>query len=149
MLAEKDTQAFFCTGHVDVEVSTMFQAGLIEHVHVHLSVDIESSNFWRSNMKEIRLGNNVIFVSSYAAGKPTHTHKAETSVWLLAHSSRNEPPPSTKKPPTGHLNISWYWLGIPFSKPPLNLRCKTRMTISIEQSPNLNLTCKVHVPWVG
>ena len=59
----------------------MFQAGLIEHVH--LSVDIESSNFWRSNMNRIRLGNNVIFVSSYAAGKPTHKHKAETSVWLV------------------------------------------------------------------
>ena len=79
MLAEKDTQAFFvCTGHGHVEVSTMFQAGLIEHVH--LSVDIESSSFWRSNIKEIHLGNSVIFVSSYAAGKPTHTHKAETSV---------------------------------------------------------------------
>ena len=41
MLAEKDTPAFFGTGHV--EVSAMFQAGLIEHVH--LSVDIGSSNF--------------------------------------------------------------------------------------------------------
>jgi hypothetical protein len=78
----------------------MFQAGLIEHVH--LSVDIESSNFWRSNMKGICLGNNVFF-SSYAAGKPTHTHKAKSPVFLLAHSSRNEPPPSTKKPPTGQF----------------------------------------------
>ena len=76
MLAEKNTDFFVGTGHV--EVSAMFQAGLIEHVH--LSVDIGSSNFWRSNMKGIRLGHKVIFVSSYAAGKTTHTHKAETSV---------------------------------------------------------------------
>jgi hypothetical protein len=48
------------------EISTIFQAWQSEPFH--LSADIESPNLRRSNMKGMRLGNDVTFVSSYAAG---------------------------------------------------------------------------------
>ena len=60
------------------EVSTIFQAWQSEPFH--LSADIESPNLWCSNMKGIRLGNNVIFVSSYKAVNLTHTHKPQSTV---------------------------------------------------------------------
>ena len=59
-------------------VSTIFQAWQSEPFH--LSADIESPHLWRSNMKGISPGNNVIFVSSYATENPTHTHKPESTV---------------------------------------------------------------------
>jgi hypothetical protein len=60
-------------------------------------------------MKGIRLGNNVIFVSSYKAGNLTHTHKPQSTVGHCPCFSNNFQKSKSKAPGFfyQHIRVSY------------------------------------------